>query len=48
MLVDKILVQIKDEYYLKWPRLLHSLLNMRDKKKYCCFHKDHDHYIEDC
>ena len=21
---------------------------MRDKKKYCRFHKDHDHYIDDC
>ena len=26
MLVDKILTQIKDEYYLKWPRPLHSSL----------------------
>ena len=23
-------------------------LNVRDKKKYCQFHKDHSHYIEDC
>ena len=22
--------------------------NVRDKKKYCHFHKDHDHYTEDC
>ena len=43
MPVDKILAQIKDENYLKWPRPLHSSLNMRDKKKYCCFHKDHGH-----
>ncbi|XP_050285028.1 uncharacterized protein LOC126724590 [Quercus robur] len=48
MPVDKILTQIKDEHYLKWPRPLHSLLNMRDKKKYCQFHKDHGHYTEDC
>ena len=45
---NKILVQIKDEHYLKWPRPLHSSPNVHDKKKYCCFHKDHGHYTEDC
>ena len=48
MHVDKILAQIKDKQYLKWPRPLHSSPNVRDKKKYCHFHKDHDHYVEDC
>ena len=48
MHVDKILMQIKDEHYLKWPRPLHSSPNVRDKNKYCCFHKDHGHYMEDC
>ena len=47
MLVDKILAQIKDEHYLKWPRPLHSSSNVHDKKKYCRFHKDHGHYTED-
>ena len=35
MPVDKILTQIKDEHYLKWPRPLHSSPNVRDKNKYC-------------
>ena len=48
MPVDKILAQIKDEHYLKWPRPLHSSPNVRDKKNYCRFHKDHAHYTEDC
>ena len=48
MPVDKILVQIKDEHYLKWPRPLHLSPNVHDKKKYCQFHKDHGHYTEDC
>ena len=48
MAIDKILMQIKDEHYLKWPRLLHSSLHIRDKNKYCCFHNDHGHYTEDC
>ena len=48
MPIDKILVQIKDEHYLKWLRPLHSSLNVRDKKKYCWFHKDDGYYTEDC
>ena len=47
MPVDKILAQVKDEYYLKWPRLLHLSPNVHDKK-YFRFHKDHGHYTEDC
>ena len=46
--IDKILMQIKDEHYLKWPRPLHSSPHIRDKNKYCHFHKDHGHYTEDC
>ena len=46
--VDKILMHIKDEHYLKWPRPLHSSPHIHDKNKYCRFHKDHDHYTEDC
>ncbi|XP_023889508.2 uncharacterized protein LOC112001560 [Quercus suber] len=46
--VDKILAQIKEEHHLKWPKPLHSSPNVRDKRKNCCFHKDHDHYTEDC
>ena len=35
MPVDKILTQIKNKHYLKWPRPLHSSTNVRDKNKYC-------------
>ena len=48
MPVDKILMQIKDDHYLKWPRPLHSSPNVHDKNKYCRFHKDHGHNTEDC
>ena len=48
MPIDKILMQIKDEHYLKWPRPLHTSPNICDKNKYCRFHKDHGHYTEDC
>ena len=48
MPVNKILVQIKYEHYLKWPRPLHSSPKVYAKKKYCQFHKDHGHFTEDC
>ena len=48
MPVDKILTQIKDEHYLKWPQPLHSSPNVRDKNKYYRFYKDHGYYTEDC
>ena len=48
MPVDKILMQIKDEHYLKWPRPLHSSPHICDKNKYYRFHNDHGHYTEDC
>ena len=48
MPVDKILMQIKDEHYLKWLRPLHSSPHIHDKNKYCRFHKVHGHYTEDC
>ena len=47
MPVDQILTEIRDEPSLKWPRPLHSSPNVRDKRKYCRFHKDHGHYTED-
>ena len=37
MPIDKILMQIKDEHYLKWPRPLHLPPHIRDKNKYCPF-----------
>ncbi|XP_075655052.1 uncharacterized protein LOC142625249 [Castanea sativa] len=45
---ERTLRTIKDEHVLKWPRPLHSSPNVRDKNKYCRFHKDHGHYTEDC
>ena len=48
MLTDKILMQIKDEPGLKWPKPLSTSSRKRDPKKYCHFHKDHDHYTGKC
>nr|XP_023889806.1 uncharacterized protein LOC112001874 [Quercus suber] len=48
MPVDQILAEIRDDQSLRWPRPLQSPPNVRDKRKYCRFHKDHRHYTEDC
>ena len=48
MPVDQILAEIRDEQSLRWPRPLQSPPSVRDKRKYCRFHKDHGHYTEDC
>ena len=48
MLANKILMQIKDELSLKWPKPLSSSSRTRDLKKYCRFHKDHGHYTDEC
>ena len=48
MPIDKILMQITNDHYLKWSKPLHSSPNMHDKRKYFRFHKDHGYYTEDC
>ena len=48
MPVDKILMRIKDDPTLKWPKPLSSSSKRRDPKKYCHFHKDHGYYTNEC
>lgn len=47
MPADKILMQIKDKPSLKWPKPLSSSFKNQDLKKYCQFHKDHEHYTNE-
>ena len=48
MPTDKILMQIKDESGLKWPKPLSTSSRKCDPKKYYRFHKDHNHYTDEC
>ena len=41
-------MQIKDELGLKWPKPLSMSSRKCDPKKYFRFHKDHDHYTDEC
>ncbi|XP_022853911.1 uncharacterized protein LOC111375339 [Olea europaea var. sylvestris] len=43
-----ILMEIKDMKELKWPSRIKSPPDKRDRSKYCEFHRDHGHTIEDC
>ena len=47
MLADKILMLIKDESRLKWPKPLSTSSRKCNLKKYCRFHKDHGHYTKE-
>ena len=48
MSADKILMQIKDEPGLKWPKPLSTSSRKCDPKKYYHFHKDYGHYTDEC
>ncbi|XP_052206769.1 uncharacterized protein LOC127811096 [Diospyros lotus] len=43
----EILLALEDKDYLRHPPPLRSPSNTRSKKKYCRFHRDHGHVIED-
>lgn len=47
MHVVKILMQIKDDHPLKWPKPLNCSPSSCNKK-YCRFHQDHEHYMNEC
>ncbi|XP_065636998.1 uncharacterized protein LOC136070675 [Quercus suber] len=46
--IDQVLMQIKDEGALAFPRKLKGDPNKRSRDKYCCFHRDHGHDTADC
>ena len=48
MLVDKILIQIKDDLILKWPKPLSSRPKGRNSWKYCRFHEGYGHSTNEC
>ena len=48
MPIDQILMQIKDDHHLRWLEPLNGSPHARNKKKYCRFHRNHGHYIDEC
>ena len=46
--IDQVLMQIKDDEALTYPRKLKGDPNRRSRDKYCRFHPDHGHDTADC
>ncbi|XP_030958759.1 uncharacterized protein LOC115980670 [Quercus lobata] len=45
---NQVLMQIKDDPSLKWPEKMKGDPNNRNKNKYCRFHRDHGHDMDEC
>ena len=46
--IAQLLMEIKNEDFVKWPRNIKTNPLRRNKNKYCEFYKDHVHNIENC
>ena len=46
--LDQVLMQIKDDPSLKWPKKMKGDPNKCNKNKYCRFHRDHGHDTDEC
>ena len=48
MPLEQVLMQIKEDPFLKWPEKMKGDPNKRNKNKYCHFHRDHGHDTDKC
>ena len=46
--LEQVLMQIKDDPSLKWPEKMKGDPNKHNRNKYCCFHRDHGHDMDEC
>ena len=46
--LEQVLMQIKDNLSLKWPKKMKGDPNKRNQNKHCRFHKDHGHDTDEC
>ena len=47
-LLDQVLIQIKDDLSLKWPKKMKGDLSKWNKSEYCCFYQNHGHDTDEC
>ena len=48
MPLEQVLMQIKDNHSLKWPKKIKGDPNKRNRNKYFRFHRDHRHDTNEC
>nr|XP_023876399.1 uncharacterized protein LOC111988826 [Quercus suber] len=48
MPIEQILMQIRDDPSLQWPKPISTPAERRDKNKYYRFHQDHRHRTDEC
>ena len=48
MPIEQVLIQIRDDPSLQWQKPISTPVERRDKIKYCRFHQDHEHRIDEC
>ena len=48
MPIDEILMRIKDDPTLRWPKPLSLRPKGKNTQKYCQFHKGNGHYTDEC
>ena len=48
MYPSKILMKVKNDFILRWPKPMRSNPYGRNKNKYCRFHKKHGHETDEC
>ena len=46
--LEQVLMQIKDDPSLRWPEKMKGDPNKRNRNKYCRFHRDYGHDIDEC
>ena len=46
--IEQVLMQIRDDPSLQWPKPISIPVERRDKRKYCRFHQDHGHRTDKC
>ncbi|XP_030941943.1 uncharacterized protein LOC115966962 [Quercus lobata] len=46
--LEQVLMQIKDDHFLKWPEKMKGDPNKRNRNKYCRFHRDYGHDTDEC
>ena len=46
--LEQVLMQIKDDPSLKWPEKMKGDPNKHNRNKYCRFHRDHGHDMDEC